>query len=986
MKLCIVPLPSTYTEDGRGSGGIWRVINAQAKWLPEYGIEIVENPDDADVINIHAGNVFETNKPVVTTNHGMYWTGDFAWGREYWQYNASVIEALRRADVITVPSEWVAYPIRRDMRKSPVVIPHGVDFEEFRPQKEHGGYVLWAKPRVDVVCDPRPVNELAVRVPDIQFWTTFGVVTESVRVIGAMPYTDFQQVLDGAMLWLATARETGDIGSREAMARGIPVLGWDWGSTAELVKHKETGYLARPGDYDDLVEGLRFCLQNRDALGEAARADIEEHCQWQHIMVKYARVFRDVLDKTYPVDVSVVIPTYNYANFLPECLRSVEAQTFQGKMEVIVVDDFSEDDTQAVLSQHEDIRIIRHEQNEGLCAALNTGHSAARGKYIINLDADNLFMPECVETLYTALEGHPWLDAASGSLAMYSHDGNHTKATDWPFGNIDLLAQLNHVNQLTSSSMTRASAFKRLGGYRLRQRKNEDGEFWCRAISAGLRLEQVTQDPVLVYRWHDKNKSKVEGGEDDPDGPLSWNFYYPWCRQHGIMPFASTVPVSKGSWAVRSYDDPHVAVIIPCGPGHARYLVDALDSVVGQTFQNFECIVANDTGKFLNVTAMGHPWVKVVDTPGSVGPAIARNTAIAAAKAPLIVPLDADDMLYPKAIENFYRAWLQYPDDLVYSDCDTEDIPGKRTRYYGGPWSWAKVCQEAIYQDTILFAKQWWETVGGYPTNQPGGLWEDWLFGVKLHIAGIGATYIKETWGVYRHWTAGAAGRSKNDIDNADFGSPEFKARYKLLLEWIQRKEETMPCRGCGGNRRSRTALPLAMSALQVEGDDIVVVYEGERAGSFAVNSKVIHRRKYRVNRGREFSVPPGDAFIAGLPGFRQVKADEYAKASLPAEPPTPAAIKLDVAQSPPVVSFAESIKAITGAPPEVDLQRRLKGNGLAQLGSIKRVNVEALMDAGFDSIEKVRVDLRDFSGVGLLRVKGIGPTTLRQIAEIALA
>jgi len=176
------------------------------------------------------------------------------------------------------------------------------------------------------------------------------------------------------------------------------------------------------------------------------------------------------------------------------------------------------------------------------------------------------------------------------------------------------------------------------------------------------------------------------------------------------------------------------------------------------------------------------------------------------------------------------------------------------------------------------------------------------------------------------------------------------------------------------------------MEVLQVQGDDIVVVYEGERAGSFAVNGKAIRRRKYRVNRGREFSVPAGDAFIASLPGFRQIKTEEYTKLELPAEPPTPREIKLDVQQSPPVVSFAESIKAITGAPPEVDLQRRLQGNGLSALGSIKRVNVDALIEAGFDSIEKVRADLNDFSGVGLLRVKGIGPTTLRQIQEIALA
>ena len=77
VKLFIKPHPSNFAEDGRGSGGIWRVINAQARHLPSYGWEIVDTIEDADVINIHAGMVVDTNKPIVVSNHGLYWTGDF---------------------------------------------------------------------------------------------------------------------------------------------------------------------------------------------------------------------------------------------------------------------------------------------------------------------------------------------------------------------------------------------------------------------------------------------------------------------------------------------------------------------------------------------------------------------------------------------------------------------------------------------------------------------------------------------------------------------------------------------------------------------------------------------------------------------------------------------------------------------------------------------------------------------------------------------
>ena len=193
------------------------------------------------------------------------------------------------------------------------------------------------------------------------------------------------------------------------------------------------------------------------------------------------------------------------------------------------------------------------------------------------------------------------------------------------------------------------------------------------------------------------------------------------------MPFASTVPSPLGSWAVRSYGNPHISVVVPVGPGHQNYLVDALDSIAGQTYQNFECIVANDTGEPLDTAAMGHPWVRVVDTGGGRGPAVARNTAIAVARAPLIAPLDADDLFYPDWLARAYQTWLQFPDDLVYGDCEIEDGIGDDGHvhshpYESGPWSYEGkrgIKADAIYQSPILFAKQWWETVGGYPTDTP---------------------------------------------------------------------------------------------------------------------------------------------------------------------------------------------------------------------------------------------------------------------------
>lgn len=971
VKVYINPHPNLYEEDGRGSGGIWRVILAQAKHFPKYGIEVADDIDKADIVIAHAGAIVNTDKPIIQNCHGYYWTGDFNWRDEYWAFNSAVIELSRRASRIVVPSQWVAYPIRRDMRRSPVVIPHGVDFENFKFQQENKGYVLWAKPRVDVVSDPTPMNELARRATNIPFLSTYGQPTGNVTVLGAKPYHTFQEILEGALIWLSTTRETGDIASREAMARGIPVLGWDWGATGELIKHKETGYLAKQGDYDDLLEGLHYCIDNRERLRQAAREDIRERFQWRQLIGRYSTVLEDTLKgSVYPADVSIIVPSYNYAHFLPECLESIKSQQFSGTTEVIVVDDASTDDTQSVLSRYTwpELSIIRHQSNRGLCATLNSGYERAQGKYGISLDADNLFPPSALQTLYDALEEEPWLDVASGGLAMYSGDGEHRKATDWPLGRVDVGMQLDHYNQLPSSSMVRMRNIRRIGGYRERQIKNEDGEFWCRAMSAGLRFKQVTKEPVLVYRWHEHNKSKLEGGEDNPEGPLSWNFYYPWRVFSNITPFAMTGSPAKGSWPVRSYDRPHVAVIIPCGPGHERFVMDALDSVAAQTYCNIECIIGNDTGSPLDVAKMGHPWVKVVDTPGATGPAIARNVAIEAARAPLIVPLDADDMLYPNCIANYYEAWLQYPDSIVYGDCDIEDKPGMRRDYHCGDFSFNRVTTEAVYQDTILFPKQWWRAVGGY---EPTRVWEDWLFGVKLHLMGIGATYVKKPWGVYRHWTTLFDGRSKNQKDTAGYGTPEFQEKVKYAQEWIAERDEKMARKCCGGRARAHTISGVTIKA--VSGPERVFVYDGPMGGYFSVNSAVVPGKKFRVRRGEPFTVSAGDAEyrFSRMKDFLEVLPEEMGSGtSIPNDPP-----QVPVLEIPGEIPPPPTVKKIFADNEEDDLD----------LLGLPDHLLDKLEKAGFKKISDLRRDIETNGGEGIKRVHRVGPSRYVDIAKAVM-
>ncbi len=101
--------------------------------------------------------------------------------------------------------------------------------------------------------------------------------------------------------------------------------------------------------------------------------------------------------------VSVIIPTYNHAHYLPYTIQSVLAQTFT-QWEAIIVDDGSTDNPAAVVTRFADPRIrYIHQENQGLSAARNTGIRAAQGEYLAFLDADDEWAPEflrrCVDVL-----------------------------------------------------------------------------------------------------------------------------------------------------------------------------------------------------------------------------------------------------------------------------------------------------------------------------------------------------------------------------------------------------------------------------------------------------------------------------------------------------------------------------------------------------------------------------------------------------------
>jgi glycosyltransferase involved in cell wall biosynthesis len=205
---------------------------------------------------------------------------------------------------------------------------------------------------------------------------------------------------------------------------------------------------------------------------------------------------------------TIVIPAYNYERYLAESVRSALTQDDEG-VEVVVVDDGSTDGTAAVAQSFGGQVSYVHRPNGGLSAARNTGIAAARGEYVLFLDADDLLPPHSIRTLRGKLEAlGPDFGVVGCSHEDIDPEGRWIQDTiQAPEGGMEVTArELLLRTRIGATSLFRREVFARTGGFDESLRASEDRDMLIRLATLGFRVF-VLSEKLLKVRRHGLNMS-----------------------------------------------------------------------------------------------------------------------------------------------------------------------------------------------------------------------------------------------------------------------------------------------------------------------------------------------------------------------------------------------------------------------------------------------------------------------------------------------
>ncbi|AVQ82223.1 MULTISPECIES: glycosyltransferase family 2 protein [unclassified Variovorax] len=294
---------------------------------------------------------------------------------------------------------------------------------------------------------------------------------------------------------------------------------------------------------------------------------------------------------------SYIVLSYNYERYIGKTLQSIFDQTVQD-FEIVVVDDCSTDNSVEIVLAIKDarIRLFKNERNLGGAASYNRAVLEARGKWLVNLDADDWIDPRKAEIQLKVAASDPRLDVIGSHVTIYDEDDNPHPSSDvleavfnneYDLNLVDTWIGANHLCR--SSTMVRAIAHKQWGLDDPSMIRAPDYELWTRALRDGCRFAVVPQRLTFI-RAHSRG---VTHGD-----PVSGLLELSYAMQRNLVPLAATRSLFNSvarivAWACRH---PSLSQLPPV---QAHRLIGALmQPAIISNYQHFLAMLTGQSDHF----------------------------------------------------------------------------------------------------------------------------------------------------------------------------------------------------------------------------------------------------------------------------------------------------------------------------------------------------------------------------------------------------
>jgi len=247
--------------------------------------------------------------------------------------------------------------------------------------------------------------------------------------------------------------------------------------------------------------------------------------------------------------ISVVIPTYNRAQFLPDALNSVKCQSHR-PIEIVVVDDGSSDGTQNIiqdwkqLHSGENLEVVYHfQENQGGNVARNRGVKTAKGTYIAFLDSDDLWHSAKLEKQLNVINTSTEVGAVYCGLRQVVFETGAVESPPpraYPSGLLLNQLLVKDVTAPTSTYMVKAQVFEEVGYFDESLQARQDWDMWIR-VASNYRIEVVPE--ILVdFRAHQ--------GERTASNPMKEiNAYGQILHKYASLRAAAPLPIRQAAKA-----------------------------------------------------------------------------------------------------------------------------------------------------------------------------------------------------------------------------------------------------------------------------------------------------------------------------------------------------------------------------------------------------------------------------------------------------